>query len=60
MQELNVTEMDAVSGGIVKVVFEGIISSLAFDILKSGAIYAMQNSHMGQGHFPPVPRAGRE
>lgn len=61
MKQLNLDEVEAVSGGIAwKVIAEAIVSSALYDGLKIGIPYLMANSHMGQGNFPPVPRAGRE
>lgn len=60
MEELSVAEMDAVSGGLVKVIYHGIVSSAAWEAFKYGVGYAMENSHMGRGNFPSVPRPGRE
>lgn len=60
MQELNIEQVDAVSGGVGKVIAEAIIGSAAYDMAKSAFTYAMANSWMGQGKFPPVIRPGRE
>lgn len=60
MKELTAMETETVSGGIVKVLIEGLMASGTYDIFKWDFSYAMQNSHMGKGNFPPVPRAGRE
>jgi len=61
MQELNMKEVDAVSGaGWASEIAKGVAASAAWDAIKTGATYLLENSHMGQGNFPPVPRAGHE
>jgi len=61
MRELNITEVDAVNGGVWgKIILEAIVSGAAYDFAKAGFAYAMANSYMGRGEFPSVPRAGHE
>jgi hypothetical protein len=60
MQELNMEQVDAVSGGWGKLIVEAIVAGAAYDIAKSAFTYAMANSYMGRGKFPPEIRAGHE
>lgn len=61
MKELNIAEVESVNGGgWLKLIAEAIVSGAAWDFTKAGVTYLLENSHMGKGNFPPVPRAGRE
>lgn len=60
MHELNMMEIDEVSGGWVKALVQSVAGSFLADGLQKGGRYLLENSYMGRGEFPPPPRAGRE